>query len=520
MGSTTRAPASIGILDYRSTDLTVTGLTAQEGAYRVETQGGSGITASDVAATTVVAARPAYAFLLNGTNDVTDRGLLLSSSDGVLSNNSSDQSFSNISATLSPLTGLWQNATDLRVENLTSTTFSVGVEFQDDSAVTVINATAVGSSTAIDEFDSSSAGVFNGVHAINGSIGLQAELATGVTVSNVSAENGSVGAYLQNATGVNAVGLTATNLSDGLLWNFGSTGTVSAVSVGNASLGVEVSNATNFTIRDVNASESALGDNASHYILNPLTFQTEPSAAVALYDSSHATVENVTAHNYPFAVWANYTNLSTIEQVRAYSGYIGIALNTTTGDEIASAFLYGNVLGANLSNTSGTLVTASTFEESSSYGVQLLNGSFDHIEGNNFVANNGADTKGTFSATHVQASANGTNIFFNGTGVGNFWSDRASGAYVVRSAAPIIKDTAPVALFIHHWLEFVAVGLPVLTPWGVSLLGIDFPADAAPPVPADLEPTGYVLPVHPCSRPRGSSRPRPPDGFRCSRIRT
>jgi len=260
--------------------------------------------------------------------------------------------------------------------------------------------------------------------------------------------------------------------------------------VGNASLGVGVSNATNFTVGYVAAAEAALGPNTTYYFLAPISYRLQPSAAVALYDAAYATVENVSARYYPFAVAANFTNDSRFENVSAWYGYAGIWMNGTLGNLIAGSFFYGNDLGVYLGYSNGTLVSANTFEASASFGISILNGTLVHVDGNNFVANNGADTKGTYSAAHVQASSvNGSRIYFNGTGFGNFWSDHSGATpYTIHTLPAVLEDHDPLAAFVSNWLKFVAQGLPTGVPWGFAIDGTNYTAT----VPLVYLPAAFV----------------------------
>ncbi|HTP54691.1 MAG TPA: thermopsin family protease [Thermoplasmata archaeon] len=471
---------SVGAYVDHSADVGITDLNLSGGSIGVYGLASLGITVRHVVAVTTNPTRLSQAFYLNGTNSVNVQGMVLNSSEGVVANDSSDQTFSGITATSSPGIGLWANGTDLAVDGLSSALGSFGLQFQNDTAVTVQNARAVDDSTAVYAFANSTGGTFENVSAVNGSIGLLTDFATAPTLLGIHAANGSIGADLVNSSFVTASNVSATNLSNALVWNWGAHGTISNVSIGNSSLGVDVSNASEFTVRGVAASEATLVANTSYYIFNPFTYQLEPSAAVALYKVANGTVENVSAKYYPFAVWANYTNYSKIENVSAWNGSIGISLNLTHFVEIARAFLYDNQIGAYVLYSNNTTITASTFEGSASYGVYLLNGSFVRVDANNFVANNGASVKGVFSTSHVQAfSLNGSRVFFNGTGFGNFWSDHSgSGAYVIHSLPGVLEDHNPATAFISNWLQFIAKGLRPATPWGFTLNGTSYWATA------------------------------------------
>lgn len=456
--------ASVGAYLLDSVDVNLSGLTASEGSFGALAQTVTGLAASDVVATT-----NAVALELNDTFDLVVHNIKVNGSTGVLVNASSNADVYDLNVTNLGYVGNWSNGTNLLFDGLVSDGSS-GIDLFNDTQVTVDRATALANSTVVDSFYGSDGGNFANVTAIDGSFGLLASDDERLTLSDFNATNGSIGASLQNVSFVNASGLFATNLSSAFLWNVGSTGSVGDGSIGNVSLGVEVSNATNFTVKNMSASETSADSNIT-YFLNAYTFLEQPSAPVALYNVSAATVTNVSARSYPFAVWGNDTNDSVIEDVTAWTGGSAVSLNTTNEVEIATVFAYGNRLGEYLLNTTNTTVTGSTFEGSTSYGVELNNSTMVHVYGNNFVANDNASTSGTFVAAHVQAkSINGSKVFFNLTGIGNYWSDHTgSGPYVIRTSPTTVQDSDPEGAFIAHWLKFVTTGLPALAPWGFHL---------------------------------------------------
>ena len=507
-GTDFAASASIGAYLVGATGVVATQISATNGSYGVTAVDSGGLTVSYVSTFTVAPHEPALALNFTGVNGATVRNVTALYSDGILATNSSHLSISNLNATGSPYAGYFQNVTDVRVDRLLSAAYSVGVDFVNSSLVSVTNVSATGGSTAIGQFDSSNGGTFSNVSSVNGSFGLQASGSSHVNISAFSAINGSLDAALANTSFVIATALSATNLSNALVWQYGAYGTITNVTAGLQSLAVDVSNVTNVSVGGVNASEAALPPVTAYYFQNPLTSAFQPTAAVDLANDTAATVSGVVAEFYPYGVLANFTNASTIQGVSAWYGEWGVALNHSVGTTVAGVFAYGNLLGVYLVNDSSMTLTGSTIEASTSYGLVIQNGSAIHVESNNFVANNGANTKGSYSGTHIQAESfdNATRIYFNSSaGVGNFWSDH-SGAlpYIVHTVPTTVEDHDPIGAFITDWVEFDRLGLPALTPWGFTLLGltyhstatlVDLPTSVLPATAMQfgvLNTTGYV----------------------------
>lgn len=505
--------SSFGAYVYYANGSRLTGVTATGGSDGVFAQNATGLTVQDVRATTVGAALTTYALLLNASSHVTVRNVTADNSVAVVSNLTSDAVFRNLSSTQSSTPSIWENSSHVAVENLSFANESVGAWFLNDSGVAVSNATAVNFSTAVDRFTNSTGGTFENVRALNGSIGVNATFSTDLALHDVSASNASLGAYLANDSSVTATELSASLNSTALLGNHTTGVSITGITVTGASLGTEISNSTGFSVRWANASAAELVPSSEYYAFNPFTFRLQPIAAVALYGDTGGTVANVSAHFYPFAVWANDSTDPVIEGISAWYGNLSVALNSTVGATVAAVFAYGNYLGLNLTNTTDTTLTGSTIEGSTSYGLEIDNGTNVRVVGNNFIANNGASTQGTFQAAHVQAHVNnGTTIEFNTTaGYGNFWSDHTgTGAYVIRSTpAPTIADHEPALSVIHHWLEFYEGGLPASTPWGFTVLGTEYRTSAPlvylpgwslakSPMPYVVEPPARYIP-HPAA---------------------
>jgi hypothetical protein len=298
----------------------------------------------------------------------------------------------------------------------------------------------------------------NGISATEGSSGMILEEAENVTASNVSAPVGAIGVFVAEATNVSLGNVTA----------------------GSGSVAVYAELDLNVLIGNVNGTSASLG---TAYFFNPALALASgapapiPNAAVVALENENETIANISSLNYAFGVAENYSSEGvSISNVTSWNGDVGVALNATDGATVSSVFAYGNVLGGLFLNTTATTVTASTFEGSSSYGVTVTGGSGFVAYGNNFVANNGASTDGTFNAANVQASVQLPSAQFTYLGIGNYWSDwGGTGSYTINGA---VSDTAPLPAFVAYWLEIDETGLAAGTVWGFTLDTVDYSTSA------------------------------------------
>jgi Thermopsin len=296
-----------------------------------------------------------------------------------------------------------------------------------------------------------------------------------VTVQEVAAGPGSSGALFEAV-----VNITEWNLSAGALGAIG-TFVFSALNVaiwnvtsGSGSLGAYVALATNFNGWNFNGTSPSLG---AAYFTNHEFVGVIPNAVVGASGNTNELIYNVAALNYAFGVQDNGSTNELIRNVTAWNGGTGVALNGNSAATVASVFAYGNQFGATFAATTSVVVTSSTFEGSSSFGVSVTGGSSFLAYGNNFVANNGASTAGAYSASHVQASVtSSTGPSFTFGAIGNYWSDwPGAGAYIINS---VLSDTAPFVLVISNWLEFNETGLPASLAWGFTLDTIPYTTSA------------------------------------------
>ncbi|EQD33046.1 thermopsin precursor related protein, partial [mine drainage metagenome] len=113
------------------------------------------------------------------------------------------------------------------------------------------------------------------------------------------------------------------------------------------------------------------------------------------------------------------------------------------------------------------------------------------VIGNNFVANGGASTNGSYSPSAPQVLLqNYQTGAFASIWVANYWSNWIStnGPYPVVGN---ITDTSPMPAFISTWLEINETGLPVAQSWGFVLDGVTYTTVA----PLVYIPTFVLLPT-------------------------
>ena len=328
---------------------------------------------------------------------------------------------------------------------------------------------------------------FDGLGGLFGLTGFTTFFVAAVNVTNLSAFDGAVGVFAYRAEFVNesnidAVGSTAAlvtvdfytisqwNVSVGsdsvaVLTEGGQFLNIWNVTSGQDAVGVYTVEATDVNVWNVTSTSTSLG---SPYVTNAFILHN-PNAAVASFEDSNLVENNISATDYNFGVWDNDTSTLSVTGATIWGAADGLLLNTTNVATVSQVFVYSGTLGADFVSANSVMVAASTFEGASSYGVDVTGGSSLIFYGDNFVANNGASTDGTFSAAHVQAAVSGSSVGveFDYLGIGNYWSDwSGTGSYVINGS---VSDTAPYALFVSNWLEFNETGLPAGTVWGFTL---------------------------------------------------
>jgi len=312
------------------------------------------------------------------------------------------------------------------------------------------------------------------VTATFGAVAVLGEYVIGLTVDDITATAGGSAVVLEEAENFVASNVSASSAGIGIFVALATNVTAWNVTSSAGSVGVFVEGAVNVDVWNVNATSPSLGP---AYFSNVALNGMIPNAGVALFENENETVSNVSTVDYAYGVWDNSSaDGVAFSNITSWNGGTAVGFNGTNGATVSSVFAYGNQWGATFLNTTATTVTASTFEGSASYGVTVTGGSGFVAYGNNFVANNGASTNGTFNAATVQASVFLPSAMFTYLGIGNYWSDwDGSGSYTINGA---VSDTAPLAAFISSWLEINETGLPAGLAWGFTLDTVDFTTSA------------------------------------------
>jgi hypothetical protein len=297
------------------------------------------------------------------------------------------------------------------------------------------------------------------VTTTNQSVGILSADVQNVSVSNVRASSGSVGAIVEGFIPI------VHESPPARIWN---------VTASNDSGGVGVALLTNAEVWNVNSTSTTQG--AAYISGGPLRgFPDTPFAAI---QTSNVSLWNISSVNAAFGLSANASTNLSIRDLTAWDSGVGVDLNRTNLSELSRTFVDESRVGALLDNTTNISLTASTIEDSASWGVSLVGGSNFSASANNFVANHGASTDHTFDAANVQANVSGSvRVSFTEGGIGNYWSDwSGSGDYPI---GPGVQDSAPYLAFLTNWLEFNETGLPAGLAWGFTLDTIPYGTSAA-----------------------------------------
>jgi Thermopsin/Periplasmic copper-binding protein (NosD) len=312
------------------------------------------------------------------------------------------------------------------------------------------------------------------VTASYGAAGFIGEFVIFLNASNIEASGTSPAFLLVAANYVNIWDVTSQSESWTLFLEGVLDLNVSNVWAGTDSAAVIAIENENVHIWNVNGTSAFLG---TPTVIDPFVMGAVLQAGVVAIANVNEVIENVSTLNYNYGVVENVSENAIISNVTEWNGQVGVDLNDTDGATLSSVFSYGNDVGASFLDTTDVTLTASTIEGSAGYGVAVDGGTGFQAYGNNFVANNGASTNGTYSSSHVQASVTGgASASFTFGPVGNYWSDwGGSGSYTITAT---ISDSAPLAAFVTNWLEIDETGLPAGTTWGFTLDTIPYSTSA------------------------------------------
>jgi hypothetical protein len=296
-----------------------------------------------------------------------------------------------------------------------------------------------------------------------GATGMILELVEDVQVWDISSTGGGFGVWIQPYFPTPTTYEPGDNVS---VWN---------VSATQGSLGGLIELTSDVVAWNFNATSPSL---QATYVAVPNFNGALPDSALTLLENTGESASNISTDNMAFGVLENYSAGGVaISNVTSWNGISAVSLNTTASPMVSAVFAYGNEWGATFENTTFATLTASTFEGSSSYGVSVTGGHGFTAYADNFVANNGASTDGTFSASHVQAAVTGSiGAAFDFLGIGNYWSDwSGSGSYAISGT---VSDSAPLSAFVSNWLKINETGLPVGTAWGFTLDTVTYSTSA------------------------------------------
>ncbi len=471
VSSVTSTLGAQGVWASGATHLAVSGVTATGAAPRPST----GVILASVAGARISGVSATGIGLgLNSTNstNVTVLGLNVTfgaTGFSVNATNVSNVSWVNVSGgvTSASAAGNWWGSGQVSFADVAVT--GSGLDLERDSVVTVDNSSATGAgSSVVQSFANSTLGTFTTISASLGAIGLNVSNGTRLTVRGLSAAMGSLGLLANDTLYLNGSSISSTASSTGVFWLGGGYAWFNGVNTSYLSVGVWADNATHITVTNVAAENGSLGP--TFYLSSPVSLLYYPIAGVGLFNITNASVSNVQALYYPFAVWSNGTRLLTISNVVAWYGGYAVDVNatphTTPASHISGVFAYGNLFGLFLENSSTVTVQGSTFEANTVLGLEIANGSSDAIKDNNFVANNGSSASGGYSRAHQQVWLNNT---YAPSFSGNFWADSPYGTYTIYGVNGSARDQSTSDTFLGVYLEFTETGLVPGQKWVIAL---------------------------------------------------
>jgi hypothetical protein len=373
-------------------------------------------------------------------------------SDVAVLNLSTDASFTNInvSGQAVGVEGI-NSTTDLAFTNISSSADAEGVGGTNLTNLTFTSASANSGSAALILFES-----YN------------------VTAADIRANNGSLGVSLSDTDHATVSNVRSVDRSVALTWWTGTFGTISNLTAMDDAADVQLVGLKEVTVSGVSETNSRPG---SAYFYNNFTGIIYPDGPVQTNSDPDLVITNVTAVNCSFALQDIDSESLQVSDVRSWGSGTAIQLNGTEYSSIERLFAESDTHGLILNSVLNITVTASTIEDSTSYGIYLTDGLNETFYGNNFVANDGASAFGVYDPAHPQvnlALVKGTN--FTWDGIGNYWSDWSNPTPYPVGAG--INDSAPAPRFLTSWLSFVAQNLTPEARWTVSVAEDSYSATA------------------------------------------
>ncbi len=357
---------------------------------------------------------------------------------------------------------------------LASGNLSTGVYVVSSSEVSVDNTTADLGAYGV-EVDPSRDVWVNATTATDGSIGVSAVNSTYLWVEGTLADNRSVGvaALSDNWTSANAT--DADELSLGVAIVDSNYTWVNATTASDLSIGVASESADWLRVDGVTATDPSL--KSPWYGLRSSPFGL-PIAAVLTELTDQSTVADVNATVYPAGLLDYYSDDLAVESLNATDGDYGILLNGTYESTFSGIVASGDTVGIEMAaDASYNLVTESSFVQSAGYGVDIEDGSHNHVYLNDFVGNNGATS--VYDASHIQAFSDASTNAFNSSGeIGNYWADwhaSTDGVLNPYSVSNGAWDYHPIGSTAGTYVvTFYDAGLASGTSWSVTLSNATF----------------------------------------------
>ncbi len=398
--------------------------------------------------------------------------------------------FSNLTASIggNDLT-TFAYSSDATFENITVRTDSGGIEGSlGSSNLTISNVWSASGAEAVGGTNDTNLTLTNAT-ATSESLTLILLESQDVSARSLLAENGSVAVSLADTNFVTVSDLTATGTSIGLSWWTGANGTISNLTASNESIDAQLVGLSDTTISNASEVNARAGP---AYFLNGFLGLVYPDGPLQTYDNTGLSIAHLTDVNCSFALQDVYSSGLVVTGVESWGNGTAIQLNGTQFATIDRLFAASDTHGLVMVGASNITVVGSTVEDSTSYGLYILDAQNDTFYGNNFVANDGSSALGTYDPAHVQVELYlGLGMNFTWEGLGNYWSDWPGGApYPIASG---VEDTVPAPSFLSHWLDFVATGLGPGPRWEVAV-GAHLFRSSAPLIalPAWVLPTGTL----------------------------
>jgi len=361
--------------------------------------------------------------------------------------------------------GSWVDSNHVLFSTVTSR--EIGLSLTGDAELTVEKSVATGSgATVVANATGSNGATYTDVRANGTATALVLEHCNDLTLGGITATNGSTGVVVSSVQQLTAQVIDATGGSVGLYVNSTTNARIDGVAVSDLSVGVFAGNSTFLVVNDVSATNVTLGASWNFTNASQNFF---PVAGVGLSNVTNATITNVTAVRYPFAVWSANSTQVTVRSVTSLYGGEAVQFALTNYSYVSRVFGFGDQLGLALDNCTRTTVKWSTLERAAGPGLYMPNGSYVKIVNDTFVGNNGSSTSGSFQLDHDQGWVNGTHLTIKR----NYWADRSAATYLINPNASI-RDPNPRATPPSYYLEFLEHGLPSGSVWSLAFGGTTY----------------------------------------------